>query len=110
MVTGIQELLLIALIITALILLPRLTARGKSEAGLKTAQRLQLPSFTGRQRLAIVVSLIWPIIVTLYLSPWTNGWRQFVIVGLGPIVLGWSIVWVITGFKGHRKKRRYDDP
>lgn len=104
MVAGIQELLLLIIIVLAIVLLPRMTATGKGKPRPKSVRTLSLPVYTGRQRLAIVMTLIWPAAAALYFVPWQNGWKPFLVVGLGPLVLGWSAVWVVAGFKGRKKR------
>lgn len=104
MAAGIQELLLLIIIVLAIVLLPRMTAMGKSQARQSPLRHLALPDYTGRQRLAIVLSLLWPAAMVLCLSPWKHGWERFIIIGIGPLVLSWSTAWVIAGYKHRRKK------
>jgi hypothetical protein len=99
MFAGIQELLLPILIIMAIIMLPRITGRGKNNIPLKSLQSPQLPYFSGKLRLAIVSTILWPAIVALYLNPWNTGWKTFIIIGLGPVVIMWCLVWIIAGYK-----------
>ena len=99
MVAGIQELLLLILIVMAIILVPRMTTKSKKHAPLKFLRRPKITYFTGKLRLAIVLSLLWPGIIALYFTPWHTGWKPFVIVGLGPVVIVWSVIWVMAGYK-----------
>lgn len=100
---GIQELLLLIIIVMAIVLLPRMTATGKGRSAPRHAVRLRLSAFTGRQRLAILLSVLWPAAIALYLSPWRNGWQKFMVVGAGPVAVVWGAVWVIAGFRCRRK-------
>ncbi len=103
MTAGLSELLLLAAIILGIFFLPRMTARSKPPPRqLKVISRL-LPSLTGRQRLAIVISVFWPIASAVYLAPWQNGWRPFTLFGAGPVILFWSLNWVAAGYRNRNK-------
>lgn len=104
MAAGIQELLLLIIIVMAIILLPRMTATGRGRPQMKPVRQLRLPVYTGRQRLAIVMTLLWPAAMGLYLAPWQNGWKQFLLIGLGPPAVAWSAAWVAAGFKDRRRR------
>ena len=99
MIAGIQEILLLILIVMAIILLPRMTARGRRRTPPIPARRPALPYIVGRMRLAIVLSLLWPGAMAIYLSPWDTGWKVYVMLGLGPVLFFWAMVWVIAGYK-----------
>jgi hypothetical protein len=103
MFAGIQEILVLIIVILAIFLAPRLLSRdGASETNEPSVPRM-LSALTGRLRLALVVSLVWPLLVAGYYEPWETGFATFIYVGIGPVILGWSIRWVIAGFLRNKK-------
>jgi hypothetical protein len=97
-VSGIQEIILILLIILGLFFIPRMM-RKNEEVG---AYQKQAPDkgfrFSGRMRLAIVGSALWVAVSVAVFQPWQKDWMLFMYIGIGPVVLAWSLKWVISGF------------
>lgn len=96
--SGIQEILLIVLIIAAIVFLPRLGRRGGSEGRPPRAA----PVLSGRVRLAVLASAVWAVAAALILPPWRDGILPFALIGLGPVALGWAAAWVVLGFRKGR--------
>ena len=100
--SGIQEILVIVIVLLLVLVVPRITGRGaKAQAGLPlffTSSRF----LSGTMRLAIVISVLWPLLAAAYFQPWQNEALLFVYVGTGPVVAGWSAYWILSGY---RKKR-----
>jgi hypothetical protein len=96
--SGIQEILLIVLIVVVIWLLPRLVNRsgGEEKAG---AAPFRLG---GRARLALLASGVWIAAAALLWSPWEGDPLRFLFVGLGPPALGWGAAWVVLGFRKGR--------
>jgi len=99
MFTGIQEILVLVAIILVILFLPRILNRGKERKPLEAK-----PAFvvTGKMRLAIAASLLWPAAIAAYIQPWKHDLVPFLYLGLGPVALGWTLYWVFSGF---RKKK-----
>ena len=97
--SGIQEILLIVLIIVGLFLLPRLLNRGGAEP-----QRATLPGrrLGGGLRLALFASVLWAAAACLRWRPWEGDVLLFVLIGLGPVALAWGLAWVALGFRKRR--------
>ena len=95
--SGLQEILILVLIIVGLWTLPRLLQRGKAGGG----DSSPAPSgpLRGRTRLAILASGLWPAGAAVLLKPWHGNLLLFLVVGLLPVGLGWGIAWVVLGFK-----------
>jgi hypothetical protein len=95
MFSGIQEILVLVAIIVGVIFLPRILNRGQ-------VQRVAAPKpavvLSGKIRLAIAASVLWTAVIAAYMQPWKNDLFPFLYVGLGPVILGWIIFWVYTGF------------
>jgi len=97
MFSGIQEILLIVLIVLAIFLIPRMTKSKPSPEPLRL--RRSLPPLSGPLRLAIVISILWPIGCALYFKPWREALIPFAVVGIGPVVVAWSLNWVVAGMR-----------
>lgn len=95
--SGLQEILVIALIFAVIIFLPRLTGKNREKKSRKALQAL-----SGKLRLALVFSVVWLLLWTVYFRPWAGGIPSFALVGLCPVILGWGALWVIDGFKRKR--------
>ena len=102
--SGFQEILLILIIILAIFFIPRVMARhtGPPPPLRPAVRRLRRP-MSGRLRLAILVSALWPLAALLYLRPWEGGWVRFAAIGGLPLVLCWGLYWVMAGFQSHSR-------
>jgi hypothetical protein len=97
-VSGIQEILVLVIIILAIFFLPRMMNK-------QTAQKMAEPAFvlTGKLRLAIAASVIWPALMAAFLRPWQKDLALFLYIGIGPVFLAWAIFWVFTGFRNRMR-------
>ena len=100
MFSGIQEILLIILIVLAIFLIPRMIKPRPSPQPVRM-RRPALP-LSWTLRLAIVVSLLWPLGCALYFKPWQQALVPFATIGIGPVVVAWSLNWVVAGMKKRR--------
>ena len=92
---GYQEVLIISAIVLGVIFIPRMMEQKKPAPRLIRPRR-RLP---GRWRLAIAMSLVYPIVAAAVMQPWRNSPIRFAYFGLGPVLLGWLLYWVSQGFK-----------
>lgn len=93
--SGLQEILVVVVIVLAVILIPRMRGQqGELERTPRPAFRL-----TGRMRLAIAASVVYPALIAALLKPWRNDPVRFVYFGIGPVALAWLLYWVVAGFK-----------
>ena len=100
MFSGIQEIVIIVLIVLGIFLVPRMIPPRSSPNTIivrRPALRISWPL-----RLAIVLSVLWPAAWGLYFKPWQQNALIFVIVGIGPVVVAWSLKWVLAGMKNNR--------
>ena len=104
MLSGIQEILLIVAIIMAILFIPRMTGRNRSHTIKRPRPLTARFHLSGKLRLALSASLLWPLGAAIYLEPWREPLAPFLIFGLGPVLLCWSITWVMAGFMGNRRK------
>ncbi len=99
--SGLQEILLIALLVVIVLLLPR-TLSPRRERPVRRVPGLPV---SGRLRLALVASVLWPAMAAAYLRPWATGWSLFLYFGVGPVALAWAAAWVRAGFtRGGRRR------
>ena len=97
MFSGIQEILLLVAIILGILFLPRILNRGQKEE--KTVVPKPAVVLSGKMRLAIAASVIWPAVVAPFMQPWKEDFVPFLYIGLGPAVVFWIVFWVFTGFR-----------
>jgi hypothetical protein len=100
--SGLTEILLILLIIVALFFLPRMVSRS-APAVRKAQPQPLLKKLSGRWRLAILASIVWLAATALWLQPWIGNQTLFVGIGAAPVIVGWGVWWVVSGFKQKRR-------
>lgn len=104
MFAGTQEIFVLIIIAVLLFVLPRLLSRNPSHRPTGHTLVQSMSTLSGRMRLAIIVSLLWPLLVAAYLKPWVADTTDAVLyIGMGPVILGWSIRWVVSGFRKPRQ-------
>ncbi len=101
--SGIQEILVIVGIILAIIFIPRITSRNQSKRPPVLRRGNPVSRFSGRMRLAVIASLLWLFAAAVYFEPWSRHPKPFLYFGLGPVLLGWGVGWVIAGFRRRRR-------
>ncbi len=103
MFTGTQEIFVLIIIAVLLFVLPRLFSRNQPRRTREISLPESISLLSGRMRLAVVVSILWPLLVIAYIKPWSSGTLDAALtIGIGPVVLGWSIRWIIAGFRKRR--------
>jgi hypothetical protein len=98
--SGFQEILVIVLILLGVLYLPR---RGRREGGGGMRRADRSLTMSGRFRLAIVVSVLWPVAIAFYLKPWEGDPLLFAAAGLLPVAAGWAAAWVIKGYRRYQR-------
>jgi len=96
-VSGIQEILLLVIIIMVIFFLPRVISRGKEKKQLEHVFAL-----SGKMRLAIATSVFWPLLMAAVIQPWQKNMPLFFYAGFGPVAFGWIISWILHGFRNSR--------
>jgi hypothetical protein len=100
MFTGIQEILVLVAIIAGILFLPRILNRGQAKEPAETEPQFVL---TGKMRLALGASIVWPAAVAAYMQPWKKDLYTYLYIGAGPVVLAWIIFWIFTGFRNRER-------
>jgi hypothetical protein len=96
MFTGVQEILILVAIILGILFLPRILNRGQESRQVDSGPYFVL---SGKMRLAIAASILWPAVMAVIMEPWKKDLFPFLYLGLGPVVLVWIIFWIYTGFR-----------
>lgn len=101
--SGIQEILLIVLLILALLIVPRMLP-SKRKPMKPVPPRLNRQRFTGKLRLALLLSFLWLFVFSAIYVPWRGQWFEFLFGGVGPLILAWGFYWVLSGFRNFRRR------
>ena len=92
--SGLQEILVLIIIVIVLFFLPRMVSR-PAQVPKPPVQIKQIP---GKWRLAVFLSLVWLVVTALWLEPWQGNPIMFAGVGALPVLLFWGAVWVKMGY------------
>jgi Na+/H+ antiporter NhaD/arsenite permease-like protein len=98
-VTGINEILVLVLLIACILILPRLF---KKDSAKKVSASKKFKNLSSKIRFSIVLTLAYPIVAALYLKPWGNNPIVYLSYGVVPVFLFWAVAWIVAG----RKKKR----
>ena len=94
MFSGIQEILVIVLVIVVILLAPRVLPRGKNLTE-KPNPSMRSPRQISRPiRLAVVFSAAWLSACTAILQPWRENPTTYVLIGILPLILLWGLIWI----------------
>ena len=95
--SGVNEILIVAAIVAGIFFVPRmLPAKRPAQVSRKPI------SLSGKLRLAIAISIVYPLAVAAYFQPWKKDLVFFLYVGIGPVALYWLMQWVFAGIKDRR--------
>jgi hypothetical protein len=104
MLSGIQEILVIVVILLAILFIPRMMSQKRHQAPESFRPMRKIRGLGVRWRLGIVASILWLLGAAAYCRPWQGAVERYVLYGAGPVVIGWSLTWVLAGFRSARKK------
>ena len=96
MFSGIQEILVLVIIILGILFLPRILNRGSDS---RPAVQKPAVVISGKMRLAFSASVLWPAVMAAFMQPWKKDLYLFLYIGLGPVAVVWMVYWVLTGFR-----------
>jgi len=99
MFSGIQEILVLVVIILGILFLPRILNRGQEK---RPAVPRPVIVISGKMRLAIAASFLWPAVMAAFMQPWEKDLSRYLYLGVGPVALVWVIYWVLTGFRRNK--------
>jgi sterol desaturase/sphingolipid hydroxylase (fatty acid hydroxylase superfamily) len=105
MLSGIQEILVIVVILLAILFIPRMMApkRPQSTRPKPFQPMKRIRNLGVRWRIAIVASLMWLLGAAVYCRPWQRPVEMYLLLGAGPVILGWCVSWVVAGVRPRRK-------
>ncbi len=92
--TGVSEILVLILLISCILILPRMFKPQPAASPKEKIARL-----SRKKRAAIVASILYPIAVALLIKPWDGHFLKFAVIGLVPVTLAWAVYWVAAAPK-----------
>lgn len=92
--TGISEILVLVFLICLVLIVPRMMKPAPRNVTQKPIRKLTL-----RMRAGIVASILLPVASALLLKPWKGSLTLYFLTGILPVILSWSIVWILAGKK-----------
>ncbi len=92
--TGISEILVLILLISGILILPRVLKPQSTDTPRRKIARL-----SWKKRAAIVASVLYPTSAALAIKPWAGPWLRFAIIGLVPVILSWAVYWIAVAPK-----------
>lgn len=96
--TGISEILVLLLLIACILILPRMMKGVPAKRSNTSAPMIR--KLGPAVRLGIVASILYPVVLLLYLKPWSTGaYLSVISIGLLPVLVIWSLAWVLAGRK-----------
>jgi hypothetical protein len=96
MFSGIQEILVLMIIILGILFLPRILNRGQEK---RPAVPMPASVLSGKMRLVIAASVLWPAVMAVFMQPWEKELFRYLYLGVGPVAFIWILCWVLTGFR-----------
>ena len=96
MFSGVQEILVLVIIILGILFLPRILNRGAGKRRVESKPEIAL---SGKMRLAIAGSVLWPALLAGFMLPWKKEPLPYLYLAIGPVALIWIVYWVLSGFR-----------
>jgi len=90
-VTGVSEILVLILLISGILILPRMLKPAPPKNAADTLGRL-----SKKKRAAIVASILYPIVCAMVIKPWSGHLLLFSATGPAPVALAWAVYWVLS--------------
>lgn len=103
--SGIQEILVLVLLVLAIFFLPRIFSRAQGTGGTAAGKKITGRKLSGRWRLALLASVIWPLGVALFFNPLYGSPMPFLYLGLIPVLVAWGIAWVAAGYRRESQRK-----
>lgn len=91
---GFQEILIVVLIVLGIFFIPRMISKRPAPFVARPK-----PKITGKMRIAIAATLVYPLFPAVYFQPWRQNVISLALIGMGPVLLGWLVYWVYAGFR-----------
>lgn len=93
--TGISEILVLVLLISGILILPRMFKPTPESKKKKTAPI----SLNLKLRAGIVASILFPLLLALVIKPWQGDSILYVSLGILPVAIVWAVVWILAAKK-----------
>lgn len=92
---GAQEILIISAIVVGALVIPRAMNQNKPAPRLVRSRK----PLSAKWRMALAASIVFPLTVAAFMQPWTKDPIPFFYIGVGPVLFGWLLWWVIKGLQ-----------
>ncbi len=92
--TGVSEILVLILLISGILILPRMFK--PAPKAVRAKKKKPISKMT---RAGIVVSILIPAIAAVGLKPWSGNLVLFVSIGIIPVLLAWAMAWILAAQK-----------
>jgi hypothetical protein len=92
--TGVSEILVLILLISGILILPRMFKPAP-----KAVQGKKKAPLSKKLRAGIVVSVLIPIIAAIGVKPWNGNLVLYISIGIIPVALAWAMVWILSAQK-----------
>ncbi len=96
---GINEILVLILIIAGILILPRLFKPQPAHQSDRISFGDKIKNLSVKSRAAISLSIVYPIAMALYLTPWSSNLALYLLLGVLPIIIAWALFWILSGSK-----------
>jgi hypothetical protein len=93
-VTGVSEILVLILLISGMLILPRMLKPPPDNNSQTTLLRL-----SKKKRAAIVASILFPIACAMIIKPWEDHAVLFAAIGFAPVAIAWAVYWILSAPK-----------
>lgn len=97
--TGASEILVLVLLISCILILPRLFRTEKAGSKTESSPVSKLKNLSIKKRAAIFLSFAYPFAAALLLKPWKSEIYTYVLIGIMPVLFAWALLWVLAGRK-----------
>lgn len=92
--TGVSEILVLILLISGILILPRMFKPVP-----KAVQGKKNKPLSKNVRAGIVISVMVPMAAAISLEPWNGNFILFVSIGIMPVALAWALAWIVSAKK-----------
>ncbi len=97
--TGASEILVLVLLISGILILPRFFKNEPVKKGSTFSPANKIKNLSIKARAAIFLTIAYPVCIALILRPWESNSNWFLITGIAPVVIAWSVKWILGGPK-----------
>lgn len=95
--TGASEILVLVLLISCILILPRLFRREPAQKKPAISPSQKIKNLSMKMRAAIFLTVTYPCAAALFIKPWESRLPLYILTGILPVVSVWAIAWILGG-------------